>query len=44
MDYIPEPGGFQVEKWKHDLFGEANWSLAPKMEEQQIVKVAALLA
>ncbi|XP_052210648.1 protein decapping 5 [Diospyros lotus] len=33
-----------VEKWKHDLFEEANRSPSPKNEEDQIVKVEALLA
>lgn len=37
-------GGFQVEKWKHDLFEEANRSPTPKNEEEQIAKVEALLA
>ncbi|XP_008787186.1 uncharacterized protein LOC103705303 [Phoenix dactylifera] len=37
-------GGFQVEKWKHDLFDEANRSPTPKNEEEQIAKVEALLA
>ncbi|XP_068655151.1 uncharacterized protein [Aristolochia californica] len=36
--------GFQVEKWKHDLFDEANRSSPPKNEEDQIAKVEALLA
>ncbi|XP_068657261.1 uncharacterized protein [Aristolochia californica] len=35
---------FQVEKWKHDLFDEANQSPPPKNEEDQIAKVEALLA
>lgn len=38
------PAGFQVEKWKHDLFDEANMSPPPKNEEEQIAKVEALLA
>ncbi|KAI0525065.1 hypothetical protein KFK09_004455 [Dendrobium nobile] len=37
-------GGFEVEKWKHDLFDEANRSPPPKNEEEQIAKVEALLA
>ncbi|XXG64792.1 hypothetical protein AAC387_Pa05g2649 [Persea americana] len=37
-------GGFHVEKWKHDLFDEANRSPTPKNEEDQIAKVEALLA
>lgn len=36
--------GFQVEKWKHDLFDEANMSPPPKNEEEQIAKAEALLA
>lgn len=38
------PGGFQAEKWKHDLFDDANKSPPPKNEEEQIAKVEALLA
>ncbi|KAJ6815971.1 uncharacterized protein M6B38_419025 [Iris pallida] len=38
------PGGFQVDKWKHDLYEEANRSPSPKNEEEQIAKVEALLA
>ncbi|XP_057963773.1 uncharacterized protein LOC131154947 isoform X2 [Malania oleifera] len=34
----------RVEKWKHDLFDEANRSPTPKNEEDQIAKVEALLA
>lgn len=37
-------GGFHVEKWKHDLYDEANRSPTPKNEEDQIAKVEALLA
>lgn len=37
-------GGFEAEKWKHDLFDEANRSPPPKNEEEQIAKVEALLA
>ncbi|RRT37290.1 hypothetical protein B296_00041589 [Ensete ventricosum] len=36
--------GFQAEKWKHDLFDEANRSPTPKNEEEQIAKVEALLS
>ncbi|XP_015901605.3 uncharacterized protein LOC107434636 isoform X1 [Ziziphus jujuba] len=35
--------GTQVEKWKHDLYHEANRSPTPKNEEDQIAKVEALL-
>ncbi|XP_043712923.1 uncharacterized protein LOC122661558 isoform X2 [Telopea speciosissima] len=35
---------FRAEKWKHDLFDEANRSPTPKNEEEQIAKVEALLA
>ncbi|XP_020575479.1 uncharacterized protein LOC110021361 [Phalaenopsis equestris] len=37
-------GGFEVDKWKHDLFDEANRSPPRKNEEEQIAKVEALLA
>ncbi|KAH7665332.1 hypothetical protein IHE45_13G027200 [Dioscorea alata] len=37
------PGDAQPEKWKHDLFDEANKSPAQKNEEEQIAKVEALL-
>lgn len=37
-------GGLHVEKWKHDLFDEANKSPNSKNEEDQIAKVEALLA
>ncbi|KAK6916328.1 hypothetical protein RJ641_019189 [Dillenia turbinata] len=37
-------GGGHVEKWKHDLFDEANQSPKAKNEEEQIAKVEALLA
>ncbi|KAG0490681.1 hypothetical protein HPP92_007544 [Vanilla planifolia] len=37
-------GGFEVEKWKHDLFDEANQSPPRKNEEEHIAKVEALLA
>ncbi|KGN52754.1 uncharacterized protein LOC101213709 [Cucumis sativus] len=36
--------GTRVEKWKHDLFHEANRSPTPKNEEDQIAKVEALLS
>ncbi|PON90545.1 Btz domain containing protein [Trema orientale] len=36
--------GTRVEKWKHDLYQEANRSPTPKNEEDQIAKVEALLA
>ncbi|CAD5185073.1 unnamed protein product, partial [Musa acuminata subsp. malaccensis] len=36
--------GLQVERWRHDLFDEANRSPTPKNEEEQIAKVEALLA
>ncbi|KAL9267435.1 hypothetical protein AKJ16_DCAP14325 [Drosera capensis] len=36
--------GGNVEKWKHDLFHEANRSPTPKEEEDPIAKVEALLA
>lgn len=35
---------FKVEKWKHDLFEEANKSPNQKNEEEQIAKVEALLS
>lgn len=37
-------GDVRVEKWKHDLFDEANRSPVRKKEEEQIAKVEALLA
>ncbi|XP_076914827.1 uncharacterized protein LOC143573956 [Bidens hawaiensis] len=37
-------GGGRVEKWKHDLYDEANKSPTSKNEEDQIAKVEALLA
>ncbi|GAB4853428.1 hypothetical protein Ancab_017619 [Ancistrocladus abbreviatus] len=37
-------GGVRVEKWKHDLFDEANRSPSPKKEEDPVAKVEALLA
>ncbi|KAJ0697193.1 hypothetical protein HanLR1_Chr10g0366241 [Helianthus annuus] len=36
--------GGRVEKWKHDLYDEANKSPTEKNEEDQIAKVEALLA
>ncbi|KAI7733884.1 hypothetical protein M8C21_013940 [Ambrosia artemisiifolia] len=36
--------GGRVEKWKHDLYDEANKSPTKKKEEDQIAKVEALLA
>lgn len=38
------PSGLPVDKWKHDLYHEANRSPTPKHEEDQIAKVEALLA
>lgn len=40
--YRPQSGG-RVEKWKHDLYDEANRSPTPKNEEDQISKIEALL-
>ncbi|XP_051132870.1 uncharacterized protein LOC127252641 [Andrographis paniculata] len=34
----------RVEKWKHDLYDEANKSPSPKKDEDQISKIEALLA
>lgn len=42
--YPPPRGGVRVEKWKHDLFEEANTSPTQKNEDDQIAKVEALLA
>lgn len=36
--------GNPVERWKHDLYDEANRSPTPKNEEDQIAKIEALLA
>lgn len=36
--------GAQVEKWKHDLYDEANRSPTPKKEEDPVAKVEALLS
>ncbi|XP_044489323.1 uncharacterized protein LOC123213800 isoform X2 [Mangifera indica] len=38
------PNGTRGEKWKHDMFQDANRSPTPKDEEDQIAKVEALLA
>lgn len=38
------PSGTRVEKWKHDLYDEANRSPITKNEEDQIAKVEELLA
>ncbi|KAL0348299.1 UNVERIFIED_CONTAM: hypothetical protein Sangu_1057700 [Sesamum angustifolium] len=38
------PTGGRVEKWKHDLYTEANRSPSPKNDEDQISKIEALLA
>ncbi|KAI3445884.1 hypothetical protein Pfo_002549 [Paulownia fortunei] len=38
------PTGGRVDKWKHDLYDEANRSPSPKNEEDQISKIEALLA
>ncbi|KAL3843848.1 hypothetical protein ACJIZ3_001251 [Penstemon smallii] len=38
------PTGGRVDKWKHDLYDEANKSPTPKKEEDQISKIEALLA
>ncbi|GMH17923.1 hypothetical protein Nepgr_019764 [Nepenthes gracilis] len=37
-------GGSHVEKWKHDMFDEANRSPTPKKEEDPTAKLEALLA
>ncbi|KZV38841.1 treacle protein [Dorcoceras hygrometricum] len=42
--YRPVGDGGRVEKWKHDLYKEANRSPTPKNEEDQISKIEALLA
>ncbi|XP_021750189.1 uncharacterized protein LOC110715875 [Chenopodium quinoa] len=36
--------GSQAEKWKHDLYDEANRSPPPKKEEDPVAKVEALLS
>ncbi|XP_021735213.1 uncharacterized protein LOC110701917 [Chenopodium quinoa] len=36
--------GSQVEKWKHDMYDEANRSPTPKKEEDPVAKVEALLS
>jgi hypothetical protein len=38
------PSGMQGEKWKHDLFDDANKSPTTKNEEDQIAKIERLLA
>lgn len=38
------PKGNRVEKWKHDLFDEANKSPSPKKEEDTVAKIEALLS
>ncbi|CAL5377493.1 unnamed protein product [Camellia sinensis] len=38
------PSGARIEKWKHDMFEEANRSPTPKNEDDPIAKVEALLA
>lgn len=38
------PSGMQGEKWKHDLFDDANRSPTTKNEEDQIAKIERLLA
>ncbi|XP_075493765.1 uncharacterized protein LOC142531500 [Primulina tabacum] len=42
--YRPAGDGGRVEKWKHDLYNEANRSPAPKNDEDQVSKIEALLA
>ncbi|KAI3903313.1 hypothetical protein MKW98_031967 [Papaver atlanticum] len=43
-EYRSRPTSFRAEKWKHDLYDEANKSPSQKNEEDQIAKVEALLA
>ncbi|XP_028125870.1 uncharacterized protein LOC114322699 isoform X3 [Camellia sinensis] len=38
------PSGARIEKWKHDMFEEANRSPTPKNEDDPIAKVEAFLA
>ncbi|KAK9085783.1 hypothetical protein Sjap_026194 [Stephania japonica] len=38
------PPTVRAEKWKHDMFDEANRSPTPKNEDDQIAKIEALLA
>ncbi|KAG8364193.1 hypothetical protein BUALT_Bualt19G0102800 [Buddleja alternifolia] len=38
------PTGGRAEKWKHDLYDEANKSPTPKNEEEQIANIEALLS
>lgn len=42
--YRPTSTGGRVDKWKHDLYDEANRSPSPKNEEDVVAKVEALLA
>ncbi|MCL7040714.1 hypothetical protein MKW94_028783, partial [Papaver nudicaule] len=39
-----QTNSFKAEKWKHDLYDEANKSPTAKNEEEQIAKVQALLS
>ncbi|KAJ9159413.1 hypothetical protein P3X46_024921 [Hevea brasiliensis] len=41
---VYRPSGARVEKWKHDLYDEANRSPTTKNEEDQIAKIEELLA
>ncbi|KAI3953269.1 hypothetical protein MKX01_042264 [Papaver californicum] len=43
-EYHSRTNSFRSEKWKHDLYDEANKSPNQKNEEDQIAKVEALLA
>ncbi|KAI3958922.1 hypothetical protein MKX01_023598 [Papaver californicum] len=43
-EYHSRTNSFRAEKWKHDLYDEANKSSTQKNEEEQIAKVEALLA
>lgn len=38
------PGGARIERWKHDLYNEANKSPSPKNEDDRLAKIEALLA
>ncbi|MCL7047532.1 hypothetical protein MKW94_006498 [Papaver nudicaule] len=42
--YQSKTNSFRAEKWKHDLYDEANKSPTAKNEEEHIAKVEALLA
>ncbi|KMT02532.1 hypothetical protein BVRB_9g204730 [Beta vulgaris subsp. vulgaris] len=42
--YRPNGTGTQAEKWKHDMFDEANRSPTSKNDEDPVAKVEALLA